>query len=133
LALAQVGDEWSVSRSCRYTPWGKAPITHSIEGWVGRRTVLVAVEKSKFFILPGLELDPSAVQPVTSRYADCTIPVPANNIVSNKNVWDWRLIRWILNDIFPPAEILYYLLMSQDYATWLRREDGKLPFPEEVE
>jgi hypothetical protein len=32
------------------------------------------LEKRKFLTLPGLELDPSVVQPVASRYTDCTIP-----------------------------------------------------------
>jgi hypothetical protein len=32
------------------------------------------VEKRKFFTLPGLELRPSIVQPVASRFTDCAIP-----------------------------------------------------------
>jgi hypothetical protein len=37
-------------------------------------TGLDNLEKKKFFILPGLELDPLAVQPVASSYTNCTIP-----------------------------------------------------------
>jgi hypothetical protein len=36
----------------------------------GSRAGLDDVEKRKFFTLPGLELDPSAVQPVVSSYTD---------------------------------------------------------------
>jgi hypothetical protein len=32
------------------------------------------MEKRKFFTLPGLELRPSVVQPVASRYTDYAIP-----------------------------------------------------------
>jgi hypothetical protein len=35
---------------------------------VGPRTGLDDLEKEKFFTLTGLELDPSVVQPVASRY-----------------------------------------------------------------
>jgi hypothetical protein len=31
------------------------------------------MEKWQIFFLPGLEIDPSAVQPVASRYIDCAI------------------------------------------------------------
>jgi hypothetical protein len=40
----------------------------------GPRADLDDVEKRKFLILPGLELDLSVVQPLGSRYADCVIP-----------------------------------------------------------
>jgi hypothetical protein len=43
---------------------------------VDPRTGLDDVEKRKFFILPGLELNPSVVQPVASHYTDYAIPVP---------------------------------------------------------
>jgi hypothetical protein len=44
---------------------------------VGPRAGLDDVEKRTFFTLPGLELDPSVVQPVANRYTDCAIPIPA--------------------------------------------------------
>jgi hypothetical protein len=37
LTSALAGSEWSVSRPCRFTPGEKAPGTHWIGGWVGRR------------------------------------------------------------------------------------------------
>jgi hypothetical protein len=41
---------------------------------VGPGTSLDDMEKRKILPLP--ELDPSAVQPVASRYIDCDIPAP---------------------------------------------------------
>jgi hypothetical protein len=37
---------------------------------VDPRASLDDMEKRKFFTLPGLELDPSVVKPVASRYTD---------------------------------------------------------------
>jgi hypothetical protein len=45
-----------------------APGSHWIGGWVGPRSNLDDVVKRKFLTLPGLELYPSVVQPVASRY-----------------------------------------------------------------
>jgi hypothetical protein len=53
LTSALVGGEWSASHPGRFTPG-----THWIGGWVNPRS--------------GLD-DPSAVQPVASRYTDCAI------------------------------------------------------------
>jgi hypothetical protein len=53
---ALVGREWSASRPNRFTPGERAPGTHWIGGWVGSRAGLDGVEKRKFLILPGLEL-----------------------------------------------------------------------------
>jgi hypothetical protein len=52
----------------------RAPETHWIGGWVDPSAGLDDMEKWKFFTLPGLELQPSVVQPVASRYTDCAIP-----------------------------------------------------------
>jgi hypothetical protein len=41
------GGEWSASRPARFTPKERAPGTHWIGGWVGRRAVLDAVVKRK--------------------------------------------------------------------------------------
>ena len=42
-------------------------------GWAPK-THLDALEGRQTFPLPGLELRPSPVQPVASRYTDCTVP-----------------------------------------------------------
>jgi hypothetical protein len=62
LTLALAGGEWSASRPGRFTPGERAPRTHWIGGWVDD------MEKRKFLILPALELRPSVIQPVASRY-----------------------------------------------------------------
>jgi hypothetical protein len=49
------------------------PGTHWIGGWVDARTGLDDVEKRKFLTLPRLELEPSVVQPVASRYTENAI------------------------------------------------------------
>jgi hypothetical protein len=41
------GGEWLASRTGRFTPMERAPGTHWIEGWVGRRAGLDAVVKGK--------------------------------------------------------------------------------------
>jgi hypothetical protein len=43
---------------------------------VGPRAGLGDLENRKFLTLPGLELQPSVVQPIASRYTDCAIPAP---------------------------------------------------------
>jgi hypothetical protein len=40
-----VGNEWSASRSCRFTPGQRDPGTHWIGDWVGHRAGLEDVEK----------------------------------------------------------------------------------------
>jgi hypothetical protein len=56
LNLALVGDEWSVSRSGRFTPEERAPSTHLIGGRMGSRARLDYVAKRKFLTLQELEL-----------------------------------------------------------------------------
>jgi hypothetical protein len=51
-----VRGEWSASRSGRFIPGEIAPGTHWIGGWVGPRTGLDDVEKTKILPLSGLEL-----------------------------------------------------------------------------
>jgi hypothetical protein len=46
---------------------------------VGPRAGLDEVEKRNFLTLQGLELDPSVVQLVASRYTDYAIPAPTLN------------------------------------------------------
>jgi hypothetical protein len=47
LTSALVRGAWSASRPDRFTPGEGAPCTHCIEGWVGPRVGLDAVEKRK--------------------------------------------------------------------------------------
>jgi hypothetical protein len=47
LTPALDGDEWSASRTGRFTPGERAPGTHWIGGWVGPRAILDAVVKRK--------------------------------------------------------------------------------------
>jgi hypothetical protein len=54
---------------------------------VGPRDGLDDVEKRKFLTLPGLELDPSVVQPVASRYTDYAIAVPLVHGVLIKQIF----------------------------------------------
>jgi hypothetical protein len=56
LTSALAVGEWSASNPGRFTPGGKAPGTHCIEGWVGSWTGLEDVEKRQFFTLLGIEL-----------------------------------------------------------------------------
>jgi hypothetical protein len=56
--LDLVRDEWSASRSGRFTPGERTSGTHWIGGWVDPRAGLDDVEKRKLLTLPGLELRP---------------------------------------------------------------------------
>jgi hypothetical protein len=76
LILALVGGEWPASHHCCFTPRERAPTTHWMGGWVGPGAGLDDVEKRKFLTLLGLQLDPSVIQPIASRYTDYTIMAP---------------------------------------------------------
>jgi hypothetical protein len=58
LTSALVGGEWSATLPCRFT------------AGVGPRAGLDDMEKWKFLTLPGLELNPSVIQPIASFYTD---------------------------------------------------------------
>jgi hypothetical protein len=75
LTSAIVGGDRSASRPSRFTPGERAPGAHWIGDWVDPRAGLDDMEK-KFLNLPGLELDPSVVQPIASRYTDYAVPDP---------------------------------------------------------
>jgi hypothetical protein len=69
LTLALVGGEWSASRIGPFTPRERVAGAHWIgAARMGRRTSLYNMERRKI-----LSCDPSAIQPVASRYTDCTI------------------------------------------------------------
>jgi hypothetical protein len=51
LTLTLDGGEWSASRPSRFTPRDRAPGTHWIGSWVGRRAGLDAVVKRKILSL----------------------------------------------------------------------------------
>jgi hypothetical protein len=51
-----VGGECSTLLHGRFTPGESVPSTHETEGWVGPRTGLDALEKSKILPLPVVEL-----------------------------------------------------------------------------
>jgi hypothetical protein len=77
---ALVWGQWSYSRAGRFIVGDRAPGTHWMGSWVDPRTGQDDGEKRKFLVLPGLELDYSVVQPVTSRYTDWTIPDPIADV-----------------------------------------------------
>jgi hypothetical protein len=56
LSSALIGGEWLASRPGYFTPEEGAPGAHWIEGWVGRRTGLEAMERRKILRLLGIEL-----------------------------------------------------------------------------
>jgi hypothetical protein len=56
LILALDGGEWSTSRPGTFTTEDFVPGTHWIEGWMGIRACLKAVEKRKILPLPGIEI-----------------------------------------------------------------------------
>jgi hypothetical protein len=62
------------------TPGGRTPGTHWIGGWMSPEDGLNDKEKRKFLILPGLELRPSVIQPIASRYANYAKVAPSTVI-----------------------------------------------------
>jgi hypothetical protein len=76
LTSALVGCEWSVSHPGSFTPGERSPGPHWIGGSVDPRASLDDVKKREILILPGLEIRPSVVQPVASRYTDYAIAAP---------------------------------------------------------
>jgi hypothetical protein len=75
LTLTIPGGDWSDKHHGCFTTRESAPGTHWIGGWVSPRIGVEDMEKRKCLVLSGLKLQP-VIQPVASRYADCTIPAP---------------------------------------------------------
>jgi hypothetical protein len=73
LDLATDGGEWSVSRTCRFTPRESDLGTHCIGGWVSPGVGLEAVEERKSYIAGNRT---RAVQPLARRYTDRAILTP---------------------------------------------------------
>jgi hypothetical protein len=67
LTSALDGGEWSVSRPCRFTPEERAPGTNGIEGWMGLKAGVDAVDKRKSCSAGKRTV---VVQPVVRRYTD---------------------------------------------------------------
>jgi hypothetical protein len=76
LTSALAGGEWLDSRPGLFTPGERIPGTLLVGGWVDPRAGLDDMEKRTFLTLPGLQLRPSVVQPVASRYTVYVIPAP---------------------------------------------------------
>jgi hypothetical protein len=101
LTSALDGGEWSASRPGRFTPGERAPGTHWIGGWVGRRAVLDAVVKRKI-PSPRRESNPRTpiVQPVAQRYTDWAITALTwdkyREDYSVLRKWTkWRVLRFV--------------------------------------
>jgi hypothetical protein len=76
LTSALAAGEWSASRP---GPGERAPGTHWIGGGVGRW------RGEKLCPYRDSSSDPSAIQPVASRYTDCAIPDPGGEIATLLN------------------------------------------------
>jgi hypothetical protein len=81
--LAVVGGEWSASRSCRFTPWVRAPVTDWIGRWLDPRAGLD-------------DIDPSLTRTPTPRSSiPQAVAIPAilpRHLKTNKQT-PWPLVR----------------------------------------
>jgi hypothetical protein len=84
LTWALVGDEWSASRTGRFTSGEKAPGTYWIGGWVDPRAGLDDVEKRKYLTLPGLELRPLGRPARSQSLHRLLYPAPAGTVTDVK-------------------------------------------------
>jgi hypothetical protein len=73
---ALAGDEWAVSRHGRFTLREESPVPTRYEaGWVPE-PVWTTWRRENSWPYQDSNSDPSVVQPVASRYTDCSIPTP---------------------------------------------------------
>jgi hypothetical protein len=79
LTSALVGDEWSASRSGRFTPGERAPGTHWIGGWGTPEPVWTTWRNESSCPHRYSNSDPSVVEPVVSRYPGFTL-LPSRGI-----------------------------------------------------
>jgi hypothetical protein len=84
LTSALVGGEWLDSRIGRFTPGVKASLTYWIGGSVDLRTGLIKWKEEKYCPYPDSNSEPSAFQPVASRYTDCAIPTLESCLICEK-------------------------------------------------
>jgi hypothetical protein len=81
LTSALAGDEWSASRTGRFTPTEKeppVPIGYKA-GWT-TEPVWTSWGRENSWLYRDANSDPSVVQPVASRYTDYCIPVPIQSM-----------------------------------------------------
>jgi hypothetical protein len=74
VTLATVAVEWSASLSGRFSPGERALDIHLIGGWVDPELVWTTWKGEKSSPYRESNSDPSAVEPVASRYTDYAIP-----------------------------------------------------------
>jgi hypothetical protein len=93
LTWALDGGEWSVSCPGRFTPRGKAPSSHWIGGWVGRRAGLDAVVKRKIPRFPAIAdtrtPDHSARSPALYHWAFPSLRSIAPRVLNFGTRWRW--------------------------------------------
>jgi hypothetical protein len=76
LTLTLTEGEWSASLPGCFTPGDRAPGTHWIGGCVDSRAGLDDMEKGKFLILPGLELQPLSRPAHSQSYTNYALLAP---------------------------------------------------------
>jgi hypothetical protein len=119
LILPIVGGEWSASRLGRVNPGEISSGALWIGGWVGPRTGTDDVEKRKISPLSELELRPSAVRPLASRYTECSIP--AHDMSSYLNLNARRLSDNSSSRFIAPIELpAQYGVGPHKLGPWVR-------------
>jgi hypothetical protein len=118
-----VRGEWWAARPGRFTHGERAPGTHRVGGWVDPEPVWMTWRRENSWPYRKLNSDPSVVQPVASRYTDCTIPTPQNmfkimvNVQQNvgmrdyiRSQWGWEATRSSFERLSLPPEYKFRAL-----------------------